>query len=679
MAFALSLLTAGRAAAGLGPLDMASYPQTIHVLFKSEEAAQKASLQIAPLYHDLQAAFSTRWDDNQMDDLRVREIMEKYGQKGTFYLADPSEYVAPSETGVVFEGDPKTGLSKALLKGGNSIGGHTLSHEFLPSLSKNRAFREVMGVRVAREVDSQSPLLSFTYPFVAFQSEGGGEPSRKDIEEMLKRSGYYQYAESHYNQGRDSGLLDGVFFACDGQEGGWGVDIQDELNRARNAKDRPLFLITMHAWQQKWGGPDYPLLAAFYEKWGKNPNWWYCNQNEYGAYRYQALHSTFTTRVEGKILVATLTRPDPRDLNDPTPLSFLVTGVGRKDVQDVRCQTAEAESFEKQGAYAFDLGQDRGRNVPEVYGKVENPENSDDPAKAATAPEIPGVKALLSRKDDFLTLVLVNEGQETLRNVRAKLCLPLRWKRIPDLVVGNLTPGTERTIPVPLSGSSDDFLYASDREYLVAQVDFRSGKQTRLFVTCNAEGVKEDTSYPRDGFLVLGPLPKDRQDFDFAGFTSKVLNAKEPALSFDLPFEGQKVAWKAPAADQAAFLDPDIIWTTGKSASATFYTWDPALYYKYGFDLHYILWGQVHSPEGRKVLMETIPNCVEKVMLNGKEVMGKEMKLRKGANDLRLLYVPVGNQWSCFSERNYGAWFRLVDEAGNRMENVKFERPTQKK
>ena len=56
---------------GPAPLGMGTYPQTILVMFKSVEAAHKATLRIIPLFHDAKAAFSTRMDDNNIDALKV--------------------------------------------------------------------------------------------------------------------------------------------------------------------------------------------------------------------------------------------------------------------------------------------------------------------------------------------------------------------------------------------------------------------------------------------------------------------------------------------------------------------------------------------------------------------------------------------------------------------------------
>src|SRR5690242_4795468 len=97
------------------PFDMDTYTQQFEIVFDSPEAAAKAKLETLPLYHGYDQAFSSRWDDNHMDSLKVREVMEKYGQKGTFFLNDSQGYTEPSASDITLTDGTK--LAPALLKG----------------------------------------------------------------------------------------------------------------------------------------------------------------------------------------------------------------------------------------------------------------------------------------------------------------------------------------------------------------------------------------------------------------------------------------------------------------------------------------------------------------------------------------------------------------------------------
>src|SRR5271157_1795400 len=421
---AASVLSASPPGDALGPASMEPYSQTILVTFKSGEAARRARLHIAPLYHDLRAAFSTRMDDSTLNDLRAAEVMGTFGQKGTFYLNDPRSWYQDSpETGIVMPSNPAEVIPRRLLANGNSIGGHTLAHEMLPALSKNAAFREIMGVRVTLETRVATPLNSFVYPFVDFESAMRGGADRADLEEMLRRSGFYQLAEHRYNTDWDSGLQDGIFVTLDNDSGG-GRYTESVLTETRGEADRPLFLVTMHAWVRAWGAPGFPKLAAIYGRWSNREDWWYCNQNQYAAYRYQALHSRLVTIVEGSTLKAVLRRPSPLDLNDWTPLTFKVDGVSRDDAVSVSSALADTKALTLGEAFAFDLFHDRGKGPVEAYAETA----VTDGQPRGPAGGVEGLQAVLQRKEGMLALLLHNGGTQNLRDIRIVFRLPLRWQ-----------------------------------------------------------------------------------------------------------------------------------------------------------------------------------------------------------------------------------------------------------
>ncbi|MFA5058885.1 MAG: polysaccharide deacetylase family protein, partial [Opitutaceae bacterium] len=519
----------------MGPVAMGSYSQTMLVTFKSEAAARQAQVHIAPLYHDLRAAFSTRMDDCNLNDLRVAEVMAKYGQRGTFYLNDPRNWWQDSpETGIRMPADPAAEVPRQLLARGNSIGDHTLTHEMLPALSKNSAFREILGGRVTLESHSVSPVIAFVYPDVDFKSGFRDGVDRADLEEMLRRSGFYQLAEHRYNEDWDSRLQDGLFIICDNSTNG-GRYSESILTQSWCGENRPLFLVTMHAQVKEWGGPDFPKLAEIYRKWSGRADWWYCNHNQYGAYRYQALHSQLTTFVEGKVVRAVLTRPDPLDLGDWTPLTLKVEGVDPAAVTSVTCASAAVEPMVLPGAYGFDLFHDRQQGVIEAYGTTDNPTNGERMESVPAGPE--GLRALLYRKGRVLTLELRNEGTCALEDVRVVFRLPLRWEEgVVRKQVGALGSGASVTLEVPLTERADPGHYSDGPEYDVAQVDFRGQRRVRLYATCEVAGSGPAAFFARNGFWVLGPLPGDLTGFDPQAFAQAFLQSQPPQREYQAPW-----------------------------------------------------------------------------------------------------------------------------------------------
>lgn len=659
--------------AGLGPVRMDAYTQTLVVTFRSEADARRARLGIAPLYHDLRLAFSTRMDDSTVNDLVVPGVMARYGQKGTFYLNRLSSWYQDSPaTGIAFPKDPAREIPPRLLAGGSSIGGHTLSHDFLPSLSKNDAFREIMGVRVALESQAGTPVNSFVFPFVAFQEgdlRNGAE--RRDLEEILRRSGYYQLAEHRYAAGRDCGLQDAVFITLDNKDGG-GAYTQGVLTQRRPEGERPLFLVTMHAWVSSWGAPDFPALARIYARWSGRADWWYCNQNQYAAYRYQLLHSRLTVSQRGRAIRAVLVRPDPLDLGDWVPLTLRVDGVDRGAVVAVSCPSAATAPVAVAGAYGFDLFHDRNRGPVEAYGESDNPANAEDLGDGGVATE--GLRAVLHRDGDRLLLLLRNASDQPLRDLRATFRLPLRWREgVVRMRIAAIAAGQAASVEVPLTQRAGAEEYSVGPEYDVAQVDFVGARRARVYATCESPGCEPPAFFARNGFWMLGPLAGDEADFDPLAFATPFLLGAAPRHEYAVHWSG-RLAWRALEPTRASILDPDIIPTTAKGSVPKFNIGDPSVYFPHA-NAQYILYGRIVSPDERTVRVVLRRDSVRRLSLNGRLVEGDELRLAKGDNDLRILYAPAMRGDSSFDESNYGCYLRLVDAHGQRVRDIRFERP----
>lgn len=674
-ALGLLLIAGGgaRAAApggALGPAAMDSYAQTLVVTLKSEADAQQAHLALLPLYHDFRAAFSTRMDDCTVNDLRAAEVMTRFGQKGTFYLNDPASWYQDSpDTGIVTPADPGEVIPKRLLANGSSIGGHTLTHEMLPALSKNAAFREIMGIRATLESRTGTPVNAFVYPFVDYLSAVRGGIDRADLDEMIRRSGYYQLAEHRYNSGWDSGFQDAVFVTLDNQSGG-GRFVESAIDAPRCEADRPLFLVSMHAWVSVWGAPGFDRLAAIYERWSCRGDLWLCNQNQYAAYRYQSLHSRLATFVEGRTLRAILTRPSPLDLNDWTPLTLRIEGVGRDEVESVRCNSADVQVAPGAPSYAFDLFHDRDQGPVEAYSQT----GAQAAGSRNGTETVEGLAASLERREGRLALALHNTADRALRDLRIVFRLPLRWQEgVVRRDAGPLAAGATVSVEVPLVERVSTGDYSDGPEYDVAQVDFVGARRARLYAWCRSASAEPPTYFARSGFWFLGPLPGDKSNFDPVSFAAPFLEGAAPKPEYSVPWAGT-VAWRVLASDRVALLDPDIIPTTARPNTPKNYPFDAEVYTPHG-NAHYLLYGRVVAPADTSVRAVFVGDAVRGLSLNGHRIDGAVLNLKAGPNDLRILYAPTQRQSGSFLETNYGCYLRLVDPDGNRATNVRFERP----
>jgi len=194
-----------------------------------------------------------------------------------------------------------------------------------------------------------------------------------------------------------------------------------------------------------------------------------------------------------------------------------------------------------------------------------------------------------------------------------------------------------------------------------------------VYAVCESAPETPEKVFARDGFWVLGPLPGDKANFDPVEFSTPFMAGGVPETSYAVHWVGS-IAWKALQPARAMILDPDIIPTSGKANTPDNYPGD-AFVYSSHTNVHYLLYGRILSPEDRNVRLVIGRGSVKRLSLNGQRVEGATLALRKGANDVRILYAPSLAAGATFNEANYGCYFRLTDADGKRMDDVSFERP----
>jgi hypothetical protein len=172
---------------------------------------------------------------------------------------------------------------------------------------------------------------------------------------------------------------------------------------------------------------------------------------------------------------------------------------------------------------------------------------------------------------------------------------------------------------------------------------------------------------------MMGPLPGDVAGFDPLAAGREILGRPSVEKSYALP-GGEMLQWRTVDAARGAILDPDMIPTTGKPNLPSTYPGDKEIYSPH-FKLAYLLYGGIVSEEGQTVQAVVCRECFKQVWVNGQAASVDGLRLNKGANDVRILYVPSVATGQEYSERNYGCYFRLTDADGKRVENVVFQRP----
>jgi len=592
--------------------------QTVTVRLASAEAAKRARIRPLPLYGGAQWAITSRWDDNNSAHVKMRETLLAHGHRGTFFLNDP----ATSDVGRRLVGD------------GITLGGHSLTHPMLTYQNRNRIFEEALGVRVALEAAFDRPVNAYAFSFCNYRSAVEGLAVQRDIAVALGRAGYLQVANHRFAAEGCWPLGVASLLPPDGRpiDNAFAGFLADE----DMATENPAITFSMHTWYRTPAA--WAKFAGELDRYGPRPAWWHCSHNAYGAYRAQVVRAARgrLTR-DGDRVSFTFERPMLIDLNDPVPLTFEIAGVRPAEVKAIEAAGASVQRVDgKSGPLRFHLGHPPGSRLPARIDRVRT-----DDGKLATSAEFPGVEASLSFEGDGLRLRLRNGGPDPLERVRVAYRLPVVARqgvvRRPRF---GLAAGQTRSDARVFGEVRADPRYRAGVAYAVAQIDFaRSGVVGRLYVETHARAVPAATSYPRDGFVVLGPIPRD-------GFgAGKVDAASVRETGWPLG-GGRKLAFAAIAPQVAQPLNAEVIAVRGQWSNRGL---KPCVY---------LLASTIVSPKARSVRFLHSSSTVRAVWLNARRAEGVG-DLRSGENTLLLVYEPPVTQR--FSPEHAGPMFRIVD------------------
>lgn len=112
----------------------------------------------------------TSWDDTARIDLKLADMLDKYGVKGTFYVI----------TGQI--GDKVSASDLKHIAKFHEIGAHTVTHPHLCRIDLEMARREIFGSKTALEKILESNCaMSFAYPYGEYNSNHMA---------MLKQAGF---------------------------------------------------------------------------------------------------------------------------------------------------------------------------------------------------------------------------------------------------------------------------------------------------------------------------------------------------------------------------------------------------------------------------------------------------------------------------------------------------------
>ncbi|MBR4652524.1 MAG: polysaccharide deacetylase family protein [Kiritimatiellae bacterium] len=432
------------------------FTQDVATEWPSEEAARAASAAVVELDEGERYLWTSRWDDRNVNHAPLSKALNSVGMPTTCYINGSSQAQF-------------TKILREVVAGGNSIGVHTISHDYMDRLLPMKCFREVMQCRVELELDSQSPVVTFGAPY----GHGAIGRNLKICGEAMRNAGLLGGSEGNGNSCVAFGLAPDewvgafTFRANDKSpdralfDSGFNEGLK-RIDSGKTDLTGPVLTLGVHPWQDEKGRAD--LAAMVKDALARTPGIKTMTMNGYVARRLQFLNSKVEKgRVEGRKAVFRLTRPRVCELGAKEPVLLRLS-----DGRIVKVAAPPAE------------------DVPSRFIEVKDALSvSDDGTeftyeyRNATGATQPQVEFLLRLPAGYTPGV----ARRTLANVRpgAAERLVFRVRRPTDPVVGEGT------------------LFAA------MEVNFPG---TRIWTTLVRQGAKVARPCPRDTAIACGPFPK---------------------------------------------------------------------------------------------------------------------------------------------------------------------------
>lgn len=466
---------------------MRSYLQTVKLRYATEAEAEKAELRPMALPNWYRIAFSGRWDDNSLNHYRTHAAMTDHRIKGTFYLTNP---------GRVRRLGPE--FCRKLLEKGCSLGIHTLSHPFLPTLNPNEQFYEIMHLRAIREPDSDSMFSTMVYPYCRFGSNFEPEIIL-DLGRAMRNTGVIGAPTVRYNKqeqafGYPAGTLAESFLLRPGDRDPnpeiFHKQLSSALKNSSALEKNPCISISMHSWHTAEG---LKTLRKLLQEVADCPDWWYCNQNEYAAYRFEFHQTKVTKKVEGNVAVYTIERYEPATLGAAPALWFSLSGVKPQAVEGAVLKAAA-------GRLALEVPHDSAYRLPETISLLKEDGSFD---------KFPYLAGSIGKTGETIAVKLENRGDVPVtRLVLTLRCCAAYTPGVQVRKPVELAPGKSIETKFQLGAMRSELRYRLGKPYFVVEADFlRDGKACRAFLPLRLEA---DSSIRCIGTTAraFGPLPE---------------------------------------------------------------------------------------------------------------------------------------------------------------------------
>lgn len=435
-----------------------TFKQKVTTEWPDAKAAEAATAEVVMLGEGERFVFSGRWDDRNTRSLAVAKALSPLGFRSTFYVNGRS---SPDYAKILRE-------EVAL---GNSIGCHTISHDYMSRLLPVKSFREILENRIELEIDSQSPVVTLGMPYGqgGAGSSAAGFDNIRVVGEAASNAGLLGGAEGNGHSGERFGLapddwVGSFVFRANDQKPDLALftkGLAEGTNLVARGKlpGGPHVTLGVHPWQKDEGLVD---LAAMVKDAIAAPGTVLMDENQYVAYRLQALRATVEkVKTEGKRAVFQIVRPHPYAIGAAVPLNLKLSD---------------------------------GRLL-----RVDPPKVLDVPAEYA---RLDGALSV-SDDDTTFTLAFTNTGKDAMKHVSFTLRLPPGYRPgVIEQKVKSIAPG-ETVRPVFEAKVPENPLFREGTLYAAVEINVPGKRIWAPVAKKRGGGAK--IPYPRDNALFSGP------------------------------------------------------------------------------------------------------------------------------------------------------------------------------
>ena len=471
------------------------YSQCISAKFDSPADAQKSAAEILPYPDGRKIAFSTRWDDTNPRHLATAQMLSKRGMFATCYLV-----------GYGFQNPETLAMVRGVLELGGAIGSHTLTHPHLENFIPNEFFGEIALERAHLEAAFDANVVGFVLPYMSYNSRFD-DNVKNLIGRSIVNAGYRVSPETNPDNNKKYGLSerDGIYssytFGVDDRNPQRGRLI-DGVKKARAAIEKgypPHFTLGIHSWQTDEG---LERLGTYLDE-VKSDDFWYCNENDFVAYRTQFLKGKIRKTVaQGDTALYELYRVAAMHIGSDIPLAI------RFSIQPKSVRLGDTEIKPVNGIY--NIPQYDSRKTPK---KIDMLSFGSERGKTLSSAKFAGLDFGFDfdRAGGKLTVKFGGQARPKITNFRARWVLPPCYKTPLDGVAYKGESEVSAKL-VPVSESELAAFDGGDMRVL-AQCDFLfDGVPARVWLAASDSRPVADADCPRDRVLQSGDFDASKND-----------------------------------------------------------------------------------------------------------------------------------------------------------------------